>query len=120
MSIKLLSASVDPVDPQQAPDVSTSLATLTQRAITTRAGQIRLVPSADAFARSSSTRQGAANRLNGTLVRDSSSDEAGPSGWEYVSGWAWNRLIESTAVAHYLSYAAAPVGWGGRLIDLYA
>ena len=106
MSIKLLPASVNPVDPSQAPDVSTSLVPLTQRAITTRAGQIRLVPSADAFAWSSSTRRGGANRIYGTPVEDSQSDETGRSGWEYVSGWAWSRPVESTAVAHYLSYAA--------------
>jgi hypothetical protein len=120
MSIKLLPASVNPVDPSQAPDVSTSLAPLTQRAITTRAGQISLVPSADAFAWSSSTRRGEANRIYGTLVEDSQSDETGRSGGEYVSGWAWSRTVESTAVAHYLSYAADPAGWRGRLIDLYA
>jgi hypothetical protein len=120
MSIKLLPASVNPVDPSPAPDVSTSLVPLTQRAIATRAGQINLVPSADSFAWSSSTRRGEANRISGTLVEDSQSDETGGSGWEYVSGWAWNRLAESTAVLHYLSYAAAPTSWSGRLIDLYA
>jgi hypothetical protein len=118
--MKLLPASVNPVDPLQAPDVSTSLVPLTQRAITTRAGQISLVPSADAFAWSSSTRRGGANFIYGTPVEDSQSDETGPSDAEYVSGWAWNRPVESTAVAHYLSYAAGPAAWSGRLIDLYA
>jgi hypothetical protein len=120
MSIKLLPASVNPFDPPQAPDVSTSLVPLTQRAITTRAGQISLVPSADAFAWSSSTRRGGANRIYGTFVEDSQSDETGRSGWEYVSGWAWSHSVERTAVAHYLSYAADPAGWSGWLIDLYA
>jgi len=120
MSIKLLPASVNPVDPSPAPDGSTSLALLTQRAITTRAGEISLLPSADAFAWSSSTRRGTANRINGTPVQDSQGDEAEPSNWEYVSGWAWSRPVESTAIAHYLSYLAGAAGWSGRLIDLYA
>jgi hypothetical protein len=120
MSIKLLPASVNPVDPSQAPDVSTSLVPLTQRAITTRAGQISLVPSADAFAWSSSARRGEANLIYGTLVEDSQSDGTGGSAWEYVSGWAGSRSVESTAVAHYLFYAAGPASWSGRLIDLYA
>jgi hypothetical protein len=120
MSIKLLPASVNAVDLSRAPDVSTSLVPLTQRAITTRAGQISLVPSADAFAWSSSPRRGEANFIYGTPVEDSQSDETGRSGGEYVSGWAWSRPVESTAVAHYLSYAAAPGAWSGRLIDVYA
>ncbi len=120
MSIKLLPASVSPVDSSQAPDLSTSLAPLTQRAITTRDGQISLVPSADAFAWSSSTRRSGANRIYGTLVEDSQSDETEHSGSEYVSGWAWSRPVESTAVAHYLSYAADPARRSGRLIDVYA
>jgi hypothetical protein len=120
MSIKLLPASVNPVDPSRESDVSTSLVPLTQRAIAARASQISLVPSADAFAWSSSTRRGAANRIDGTPVEDSRSDETGSSGGEYVSGWAWSRLVESTAVAHYLFYAGDPAGWSGRLIDLYA
>lgn len=120
MSIKLLPASVNPVEPSQAPDVSTGLVPLTQRAITTRAGQISLVPSADAFAWSSSTRRGEANLIHGTVVEDSQSDETGRSAWEYVSGWAWSRTVESMAVAHYFTYAAGPTRWSGRLIDLYA
>ena len=120
MSIKLLPTSVNPVDPSQVPDVSTSLVLLTQRAITTRAGQISLVPSADAFAWSSSTRQGGANRIYGTPVEDSQSDETGHSNWEYVSGWAWSPPVERAAVAHYLFYATGPDRWSGRLIDLYA
>ena len=119
MSIKLLAASVNPVNPSQAPDTSTSLVPLTQRAITTRAAQISLVPSTDTFAWSSSTRRGA-NLIYGTPVEDSQSDETGPSAGEYVSGWAWSRAVESTAVAQYLSYAAGPVAWSGRLIDVYA
>ncbi|MGB2602769.1 MAG: hypothetical protein WBC78_04200 [Candidatus Sulfotelmatobacter sp.] len=120
MSIKLLPASVNPVDPSQAPDESTGLVPLTQRAITTRAAQISLVPSADTFAWSSSTRAGGANRIYGTLVEDSQSDETGRSGGEYVSGLAWSRPVERTAVAQYLSYAAGHADWSGRLIDLYA
>jgi len=120
MSIKLLPISVDPVDPSPAPDRSTSLVLVTPKAITTRAGQISLVPSADAFAWSSSTRRGEANRIDGTAVEDSQSDETGRSGWEYVSGWAWSRLVEGTAIAHYLSYAASPASWSGQLIDVYA
>ena len=120
MSIKLLPAPVNPIDPSLAPEGSTSLVLLTQRAITTRPGEISLVPSADAFAWSSSTRRAAANRINGTPVEDSQGDEAGPSSWEYVSGWAWSRPIESTAIAHYLSYFAGAAGWSGRLINLYA
>jgi|HubBroStandDraft_4_1064222.scaffolds.fasta_scaffold266258_2 hypothetical protein len=126
MSIKLLPASVNPVDPSQARDESTSLVRLTQSAITPRAGQIGLVPStpsvpsADTFAWSSSTRRGEANLIYGTPVDDSESDVTGRSGGEYVSGWAWSRPVERTAVAIYLSYATGPAGWGGRLIDLYA
>src|SRR5579862_7999245 len=120
MSLKLLPASVNPVDPSQAPDVSASLVPLTQRAILTRAGQISLVPSADAFAWSSSTRRGQPTLIYGTLVEDSRSDQTGPSAGEYVSGWPWSRPLESTAVAHYLFYAATLTGWCGRLIDLYA
>ena len=124
MSIKLLPASVNAVDPSQASDaltnVSTSLAPVTYRAITTRAGQISLVPSADAFAWSSSTRRGAANVIYGTPVEDSPSDETGNSRGEYVSGWAWSRPVEITAIAHYLAYAAGLSGWNGRLINLYA
>ena len=118
MSIKLLPASVNPVD--SSPDASTSLVPLPQRAITTGAGQIGLVRSADAFAWSSSTRRGEANLIYGTPLEDSQSDETGLTGQEYVSGWAWSRPVETTAVAHYLSYAADFAGWRGRLIDLYA
>jgi hypothetical protein len=117
MSIKLLPASVNPVDP--SPDVSTSLVPLTQRAITTR-GQISLVPSSDAFAWSSSARRGEVNRIYGTFVEDSQNDETGRPGGEYVSGGVWSHPVENTAIAHYLSYAASPAAWRGRLIDLYA
>ncbi len=119
MSIKLLPA-VNPVDPSQASDVSTSLVPLTQRAITTQACQIRLVPSADAFAWSSSTQRGGANRIYGTFVEDSQSDETECSGGEYVSGWAWSHPVERTAVAHYLFYAAGRINWSEWLINLYA
>ncbi len=125
MSIKLLAASVNPIGPSQAPDGSTSLVPVTQRAIATRAGQISVVPSVDVFAWSSSTRRGEAPFLHGTLVEDSQSDdtqsdETGRSGWQYVSGLAWSGLIESTAIAHYLFGAANPASWSGRLINLYA
>jgi hypothetical protein len=127
MSIKLLPAAVTPVDPPQAPDVSTRLVPLTQRAavattqraITTRASQIGLVPSADAFTWSSSTRRGGANRIYGTFVDDSQSDETGRSGGEYVSGWAWSHPVGRTAIAHYLFYATDPASWSGQLINLY-
>jgi hypothetical protein len=124
MSIKLLPASVNPVGlPQEADvstDVSTSLVPLSQRAIATQGGKIRLVPSADTFAWSSSTRRGEANLIYGTPVEDSGSDETGRSGGEYVSGWAWGHSVESRAVTHYLFYAASFAGWSGRLINLYA
>jgi hypothetical protein len=118
MSIKLLQASVNAVDPSLGSDVSTSLV-LTQRAITVRARQISLVPSADAFASSPSTRRGA-NLIYGTPIEDSPSNETGGSAWQYLSGWAWSHSVERTAIAHYLFYAASPVGWRGQLIDLYA
>jgi hypothetical protein len=116
---------VNPVDPPQAPDVSTSLVSLPQRAISTRAGQVisvpsASVPSADAFAWSSPARRGEANFIPATVVENSQSDESENSAWEYVSGWAWSRFVGSTAAAIYLSYAAAPTSWSGRLIDLYA
>ena len=120
MSIKLLPASVNPVDPSQAPDVSTSLVPLTQKAIITRADRTSLVRPAAAFAWSSSTRRGQTNRIDATPVDDSQSDETGHSGCEYVSAWAWSRPIESTAIAHYLSYAGGPARWNGWLINLYA
>ncbi len=119
MSMKLLPASANPVDPSQVSDASTSLVPLTQRAIATGNGQIELVPSAQAFAWSTSTRGSNANRIDGIPVEDSQGD-AGQTAWEYLSGWAWSPSVESTAVAHYLSYAVAFAGWSGRLINLYA
>jgi hypothetical protein len=128
MSIELLPASLNPVDPPQASDVSTSLVPLTQSAVSTRAGQISLVPSTDTVAWSSSawsssTRPGGANRIDATPVEDSedggTTDATGPSDAEYVSGWAGSRSIESTAIAHYLFYAGAPGGWSGQLINVY-
>lgn len=117
MSIKLLPASSTPVDLSPATDVSTSLVLVTQRSLTTRPRQISLVPAADIFARSSSTRRSNSNRINGTPVEDSQSDETSP---EYVSGWAWSSPLENTAIAHYLSYATGSPAWIGRLINLYA
>jgi hypothetical protein len=124
MSIKLLPAAVTPVDSPQAPDVSTSLVPLTQRATASR--QLTLVPSADAFSWSSSARRGGVHRIYGTFVEDDQSvhdfqsEETRGSGWEYVSGWASSYSAGRTAIAHYLSYAADPAGWSGWLINLYA
>jgi len=125
MSIKLLPASANPVDPLDVstglvPFTSTSLVPFTQRAIIRQASQISVAPSADTFAWSSSTRQGGANRINGTPLQNSQSDDSERSGWQYLSGWAWSHSVERTAVAHYLFYAAGPSSWSGRLIDLYA
>jgi hypothetical protein len=60
-----------------------------------------------------------ANWIDGTPVEDSQSDETASAG-EYVSVWARSRPVEGTAIANYLFYAAAPAGWSGRLIDVYA
>jgi hypothetical protein len=124
MSIKLLPASANPLDPSPASDVSTSLAPLTPRALAARPSQISLVPSPDVFAWSSSTRPGASNLIYGTPVEDSHSDEKSDdtetSRGEYVNGWAWSPPVETTAVAQYLFYAANPAGWNGQLINLYA
>jgi hypothetical protein len=120
MSIELLPASVTPAGPSQASGESTSLVLATPRAIATRASQISLVPSAGTFTRSSPARRGGAQFIYGTPVEDSPSDNAGLSPWQHVSGWAWNRLVANTAIAHYLSYAATPGSWTGQLIDLYA
>src|SRR5271170_6959741 len=118
MSIKLLPASVNPVDP---PDVSTSLVPLTSRALAMRAGQTTVVPSADTFAwSSSSTRQRGPNSIDATPVEDSQSDATAGSGWESLSGWAWSHSVGLTAIAHYLFYAASPASWSGQLIDVYA
>ncbi|MGA2747072.1 MAG: hypothetical protein ABSE44_20415 [Candidatus Sulfotelmatobacter sp.] len=120
MSIQLLPASANPLDPSAASDVSTSLVPLTPRALATRASQTSLVPSTDTFAWSSPTRPAEPNRISGTLVEDSQSDEAATSGQEYVNGSPWSRPVETTAAAQYLFYAAAPAAWTGRLINLYA
>ena len=135
MSIKLLPASVTPGEPSQAPDValdvSTCLAPLTQRAVTTQGGLGSLVPSADTFASSSSTTSsahwGEAPFIDAMPVEDSpspkmsdeTSDQTG-FGWEYVSGWAWSGLVAGTAIAQYLLYAASPISWSARLINVYA
>jgi hypothetical protein len=120
MSIKLLPASVNTVEAPSATEVSASLVAGTPRAIASRPNQAIPIPAADVFTWSFSTRRGEPKFIHGTLVEDSQSDEAGPSTWEYVSGWAWGRLVESTAIAHYLTYASAPAKWGGQLINLYA
>jgi hypothetical protein len=120
MSIKLLPAAVNPVDPSQASEVSTSLVPLTQRAISTRPTEIRIVPSTDAFVWSSSTRREGAHRVYGTFVEDSPRDDTGHSGWEYVTAEPWSRSVEGTAVAQYLFYAGYLANRSGRLIDVYA
>src|SRR5580658_5323498 len=97
MSIKLLPASVNPVDPSAAFDVSTSLVPLSQRAIATRAGQSSLAPSADKLTWSSAVRPPASILISGTVVEDSQRDESGTSLGEYLSGWTVSRPIESTA-----------------------
>jgi hypothetical protein len=121
MSMKLLPAAVDAVNPSQPSDVSTSLVPLTQRAITARANQISLAPAAPAFAGSHSPRQSSRNRFSGPPVEDSQSDRTARSPWQYLSaGWAWSHSVQRTAIAHYFSYAADRAGWSGGLIDLYA
>ena len=120
MSIKLLAASVNAVDPAQASDGSIGLVPVASVAIASRAGKISLVPSADAFTRSTATRRGEANFIYGTLVEDSHGDAAGRSGGEYVSGLGWGRPVESTVIAQYLFHSASLAGWRGRYIDVYA
>jgi hypothetical protein len=130
MSIKLLPASVDAVDPSQASDVSTSLVLLTQRAIATRAGQTGLAPSADRFAWSSSTRRRAANVIDATPVEEPDIEESDInepdinetrlSDGEYVCAWSGSSSAERMAIAWYLFYIASPAAWSGRLINLYA
>jgi hypothetical protein len=120
LSIKLLPASVNPLDPPQASDASTSLVPLTQTPINPRASQISSVPPADTFTWSSSTRRNAPTLISATLVEDFPSNEKERSAWEYVSGWVWSNLAGNTAIAHYLSNAASPGSWSGQLLDLYA
>jgi hypothetical protein len=124
MSMKLLPAAVNPVDPSQVVDVSTSLVPVAQRAITTQAAQSSLVPSADTFTWSSSVssgaRQGGVSWIDATPVDDSQSDATGIADGEYVSGWSGSYPAERTAVAHYLFYAATPANGNGQLINLYA
>jgi hypothetical protein len=132
VSIKLLPAAVNPVDPSRVPDVpgdgsrnvssnvSNSLVPLAQSAITTRAGQVSAVPSTDVFTWSSRTRPAGVNWIDATVVEDSQSDEAGHSAVEYISGWAWSSPIERTVIAHYLFYAAGLTNGTGRLVNLYA
>jgi hypothetical protein len=120
MSIKLLPAFVNSGDAAQAADGATGLVPLTRRAIAMRTGQISHGPSVDDFAWSSLTGRRGANVISGTPVEDSQSGETGRSGGEYVSGWAWSRPVERTAVAQYLAYAVGLGGWRGRLVDVYA
>ena len=126
MSTKLLPAAVNPVDPSQVAylsnDVSNSLVPVAQRAITTRAGQASIVPSADTFTWSSSARPSGTNWIDATPVDedDSQSDATGSAAAEYVSGWSGSYPIERTAIAHYLFYAAAPANANGQLLNLYA
>jgi hypothetical protein len=120
MSMKLLPAAVDSLDPSQIPDVSNSLVPVAQGEITMRPGQTGVAPSADAFSWSSRTRSAGPNWIDATPVEDSQSDEAGLSAVEYVSGWAWSVPIERTAIAHYLFYAAGLANRRRWLVDLYA
>jgi hypothetical protein len=87
MSMKLLPASANSVDSSQAPDVSTSLVPLTQRAITTQAGQISLVPSSDTFSRLSSMRLAQANWIDGTVRGRLTA--LGVHGWESPRHRIW-------------------------------
>jgi hypothetical protein len=119
MSIKLLPASVSPVNSSPTSTVSTHLAPLAQRTITNQAGQSSLVPSSDTFSWSRSTSQDAANWIDGTFVEDSESDATASVG-EYVSALAGSPLVATTAIALYLFYAAASPVWNGQLINLYA
>jgi hypothetical protein len=118
MSMKLLPASVSPVDPPE-PDVSNSLVPVAQRAITVQGGPSSVVPSAGAFTRSSRSRRAAANWIDATPVDDPQSDEAA-SAVEYLPAWAWSDPIERTAIAHYLFYAAGFASGIGWLVNLYA
>lgn len=120
MSIKLLPASVNPVDPSNASEATISLVPPTRSTIATRAAQIAVVPSADSFAWSSSTHRGQPPFIHGTVVENAQSDDTGDSDSEYLSGWGWTHSVESTAIAHYLFYAASLASWSGRLINLYA
>ena len=120
MPIKLLPASVNPLDLSHQPDASASLAPLPQSAIIARAVQATHSTAGDAFARSSSARRSEPKFIHGTPVEDSQSNDSGPSAWEYVSAWASRHLVENTVIAHYRSYATAPAIWNGRLINLYA
>lgn len=120
MSMKLLPASVNPVDPSRAPDVSNSLVPLAQQAISTRGGQISIDSSSDAFTWSARNRPAGLNWIDATPVEDSQSDEAGRPAVEYLSGWAWSSPIERIAIAHYLSYTAAATNGRGQFVNLYA
>jgi hypothetical protein len=126
MSMKLLPAAVNPVDPSQVADlsndVSNSLVPVAQRAITMQADQSSIVPSADTFTWSSSARPSRTNWIDATPVDedDSQSDATGSAAAEYVSGWSGSYPIERTAVAYYLFYAAAPANGNGQLINVYA
>jgi hypothetical protein len=119
MSIKLLPASANPVDPSQASHVSASLVPLIPRAVTNQARQSSLIASGDTFSWSPSTRQDEANWIDGTFVEDSQSGATNSVG-EYVSGLARSYFVASTAIAQYLFYSTAPAGWNGQLIDVYA
>ena len=109
MSIKLLPASLNPVDPSQVSDVSTSIAPLTPRAVGTQAGQSSLVPSGDTFSWSSSARHVDATWIDGTFVEDSHSDATASAG-EYVSGLAWNRPGSPMFIYFLLRFNARQYG----------
>jgi hypothetical protein len=126
MSMKLLPAAMDPIDPLNVPDASNKLVPLGQRAIGV-VGDQSGVFTADAFPLSSFTlssrnRAGGANWIDAVPVEDSESDEAGRVAVEYVSGWDWGSSLSigRSVIAHYLSYAAGLMNGRGRLVDLYA
>jgi hypothetical protein len=85
----------------------------------TRPAKVVLLPPADTFSWSPSTRQDEANWIDGTFVEDSQSGATNSVG-EYVSGLARSYFVASTAIAQYLFYSTAPAGWNGQLIDVYA
>jgi hypothetical protein len=125
MEIRLLPAPVDSSDSSDVTAASTSLVPYDHGAVATRASTPSdIVRSADTYVWPASAGRGGANRIYGTPVEDSHSEDAsgetGESIWEYVSGWAWSRPIELTAVAQYLRSAAKSISGNGLLIDVYA
>jgi hypothetical protein len=125
MEIRLLPAPVDSSDSSDVTAASTSLVPYDRGAIGTRVSTPSdIVRSADTYVWSAPAGRGGANRIYGTPVEDAWSEDAsgGAAGsvWEYVSGWAWSRPIELTAIAQYLKSAAKSISGSGLLIDVYA